>query len=162
MSCKCKEKDIGVLKVKLNHPDAKVPDQAHPNSDAGYDLVAINDGIDVFTDSGDYLFTEYDTGISVEPPDGYHTEIVARSSITKKNLILKNSIGIIDNGYRGSCLCRFHKTGDIDTTNVYKKGDKIAQLIIRKTIHMPLMVVDTLSDTERGVGGFGHSDQKKV
>lgn len=145
------------MKIKLLHPDAKCPVQAHPNSDAGYDIFCVDNGVDVFKNGTEYLYTEYDTGIAIELPIGYHSEIVARSSLTKMNLILKNSVGIIDNEYRGNLLCRFHKTGDINTTNTYKKGDRIAQLIIRKTIHMPIMVVDELSDTSRGAGGLGSS-----
>lgn len=157
MSCKCKEDELNVMKIKLLHPDAKVPVQAHPDSDAGYDLFAINDGIHKLDNNGKYLYTEYDTGIAIELPVGYHAEIVARSSITKMDLMLKNSVGIIDNEYRGSLLCRFHKTGDLTSTNTYKKGDRIAQIILRKTIHMPIMVVDELSDTNRGTGGLGSS-----
>ena len=149
---------IEEISVKKLHPDAVLPQQA-TDRDSGYDLVAVEDGKDVF-DGDNYLYTEYNTGISIAPPLGYHTEIIPRSSITKKNLILKNSFGLIDNGYRGPLMFRFHKTGDINTTNIYYKGDKIGQILIRKTIHMPFVFVDELGDTARGDGGFGSTDKK--
>lgn len=147
------------IKVIKLHPDAVLPQQAN-DTDAGYDLVAVDDGKDFYGDVGNYIYTEYDTGLAIEPPSGYHTEIIPRSSITKKNLILKNSFGLIDNSYRGPLRFRFHKTGDVTTTNVYKKGDKIGQIIIRKTIHMPFVFVDKLNETVRGTGGFGSTDKK--
>lgn len=140
--------------------DAFIPTQAHPNEDAGYDVYACADGVDVYHTEGGrrtYLYTEYDTGVAIEPPKGYHVELFPRSSITKADLILKNSIGLIDNNYRGNLIFRFHKLQDVDTNNIYKRGDRIGQMVIRKTIHMPLMVVDTLTDTSRGTGGHGSS-----
>jgi dUTP pyrophosphatase len=149
-----------VIKFKKTHPDAVIPSQAN-DTDAGYDLVAVTEGKDFYKDENGnmvYLYTEYDTGIAIEPPEGYHTEIVPRSSLTKKNLILKNSFGVIDNSYRGNLICRFQKTGSENTPNVYIKGDKIAQLLIRKTLHAKFEEVNELSDTTRGTGGFGSSD----
>ena len=161
MSCNCKDENM-VLKIKLMNLDAFIPTQAHPNEDAGYDVYACADGVDVYNTEGGrrtYLYTEYDTGISIEPPVGYHVELYPRSSITKVDLILKNSIGLIDNGYRGNLIFRFHKLQDVDTKNVYKKGDRIGQMVLRKTIHMPLQVVNSLSLSSRGDGGYGSSGQ---
>jgi dUTP pyrophosphatase len=96
--------------------------------------------------------------LAIELPIGYHCELFPRSSITKMDLMLKNSIGLIDNEYRGELIFRFHQFPMVNGTNsVYKKGDRIGQIVLRKTIHMPIMVVDELSDTSRGTGGFGSS-----
>ena len=140
------------LKVKKLVPEAVLPKKAN-ESDAGYDLVAINDG----TITGKYI--EYNIGLSIEVPEGYHTEIYPRSSVSKYDLVLANSIGVIDHGYRGPLICRFKiitKDNFVNPT-VYKKGDKIAQLLVKKTEHFEIEEVQDLSETERGEGGFGSS-----
>lgn len=144
------------IKVKKMHPDAQLPKQAN-SSDAGYDLVAIDDGVY----SNKYI--EYDTGLSIEPPEGYHTEIYPRSSISKYDLILANGIGLVDYSYRGNIKLRFKFTGSGTDDSLklrYKKGDKIGQLVIRKTEHLEFIEVNDLSETERGTGGFGSTDKK--
>jgi dUTP pyrophosphatase len=147
-----------MLKVKKLIPEAVIPSKAKPG-DAGYDLTAIDDG----TWSADGTYIQYRTGLAIEPPPGYHTELFPRSSGTKTDLMLGNSIGLVDNGYRGEILLRFKlaKRGTVFPTSpqqpiiIYKKGDKIAQLVIRKTEDMEVVEVENLSSTERGTGGFG-------
>ena len=122
-------------------------------------------------------FIEYRTGLAIEPPTGYHMEIVARSSVSKYDLILANCTGIADNGYRGEYKMRFRilplvsKTFAgkdkeealknikeyIKTNNIslFVKGDKAGQLLLTKTEDAPVVEVEELTDTSRGSGGFG-------
>lgn len=145
-----------LIKIKKTHPDAVIPQQANA-MDAGYDLVAIDNGVV----DPDGRFIEYDTGIAVEPPVGFHVEIYPRSSISKFDLMLANSVGIVDVGYRASLKMRFRMTApNAAHAKIYKKGDKIGQLKIEKTIYGSFVEVSELSDTERGMGGFGSSDAK--
>jgi len=171
------------MKIKKLHENAVIPQRAHDN-DAGYDLVAINNG-DIEVVEGDkniwrMLYIEYKTGLAIEPPVGYHIEMVARSSISKTDLILANCVAIGDQGYRGEYRLRFkipvmankdlwaenEKTaiksleGSIIRYGIkkYKIGDKIGQMLIRKTEIMEIQEVDELSDSVRGEGGFGSSD----
>lgn len=137
------------IKVKKLHEDAVLPKNAN-ETDAGYDIVAIDDG--TVTDT----YVEYKTGIAIEPPPGYHTEIFPRSSITKTNMVLANSVGLVDESYRGPIIVRFKIVPNgKDIGPGYKKGDKIAQLVIRKTEKAFFEWSDNLSDTARGDGGFG-------
>lgn len=141
------------IKVKKLHEDAVLPKSA-TSLDAGFDLVAIDDGefISAHDSSKHEGFLQYRTGIAIEPPEGYHTEIFPRSSISKTSLVLANSVGLVDNGYRNEILCRFRL---IDNNMVhYKKGDRIAQLVVRKTETAKFAWSDELSETDRG-GGFG-------
>ena len=98
--------------VKKLHKDAVLPQRVHED-DAGYDLVTINDGdIKVVSTARDkntwrMLYIEYKTGLAIEPPVGYHIEIVARSSVSKTDLILANCTAIGDQGYRGEYRLRF-------------------------------------------------------
>jgi dUTP pyrophosphatase len=158
--------------IKL-HPDAQLPVNAH-RGDAGYDLVAIDDGETVKDKDGNILYIQYKTGIAIQPPSNYHTEIFPRSSITKTHLVLGNSIGLVDSSYRGEIMVRFKVVkltehwqnsdgstiGQYGEIEKYKKGDKIAQLVIRLTINMDFAWVEKLEDTTRGDGGFGSTDKR--
>lgn len=157
-----------VVKVKKLHPEAVLPKQAQA-SDAGYDLVAIDDGEIKWAEgpsgenTGLIQYIQYRCGISVEPPVGYHIEIFPRSSITKYDLMLANSIGLIDEGYRGEILVRFKVALPLHDVKVvrglpikkYLKGDRIAQMVLRKTVRASFVEAEDLSDSQRGSGGFG-------
>ena len=152
------------LKVKKLVPEAVLPTKAK-DGDAGYDLTTIGDP--EINDS----YVQYRTGLAIEVPPGYHTELFPRSSISKYDLTLANSIGLVDNGYRGELLLRFKITPRVLPTKspveylnpadwpprLYVKGDKVAQIVIRKTISLAVEEVTELSSTERGAGGFGSS-----
>ncbi len=133
------------LKVKLKklHPDAVTPSYAK-DGDAGLDLTAISKSIND-------TFIEYGTGIALEIPYGYVGLVFPRSSVSKlENFYLKNSVGVIDSGYRGEIKFRFNKSNES-----YKAGEKVGQLIIIPYPTVKLQEVNELSDTERGGGGFG-------
>ena len=153
------------LLIKRLTNDAILPTQAH-DTDAGYDVYAASNGLYVYSKSKPelYLYTEFRTGIAVSPEFGYHLEIVPRSSLTNKNYLLKNSIGIIDNDYRGEICFRFYEPQVAlflsENYPTYEKGDKIGQIIIRKTIYANIEEVESLPDTQRGIGGFGSSDKQ--
>lgn len=107
--------------------------------------------------------------------DYFHTLIFPRSSVSKYNLVLANSIGLVDRGYRGEVLVRFKYISQaedlvancpgfsslvpiytkINMDKIYKKGDKIAQLVPSQTHPVTFEVVEELSDTDRKDGGFG-------
>lgn len=156
------------IRVKKLDPKAVLPKRANESrlgqGDAGYDVVAIDNG--TWNEDGTYI--EYNTGISIEPPPGYHTEMFPRSSITKYDLVLGNSIGLVDNPYRGPIKFRFKyvpRVGcdaqgvpcAIAPIKIYCAGDKIGQLVIRKTENMDFVEAEELSDTTRGTGCFGSS-----
>ena len=106
------------IKIKKLNENAIVPSYAH-SGDAGMDVVAVSKRI---TDK----FVEYGTGLSFEVPEGHVMLIFPRSSISKKDLILANSVGVLDSGYRGELLVRFQSIGD----EHYEIGDRIAQIMI--------------------------------
>lgn len=142
------------VKVKKLHPDAVIPSYAKP-SDAGLDLTAV-----ARTDAADLPkgVVEYLTGLAIEIPKGHVGLIFPRSSVSLKNLDLTNSVGVVDAGYRGEIKCRFRMTPGDPLT--YRVGDRVAQLIILPYPSIELVEADTLSDTERGKGGFGSTDDK--
>lgn len=121
--------------------------------DAGMDLTAIG-----MITTPDYV--QYNTGLAIEIPEGYVGLIFPRSSISKVDLALANSVGVIDAGYRGEIICRFKHFCFKGDYKVYKDGERVAQLIIIPYPQIELEEVSELSDTERGTGGFGSTGQK--
>ncbi len=147
-----------IVKFKKLHPDAVTPTKAH-DTDAGYDITAISKTQDI---DGNYV---YGTGIAVEIPAGYFGDLRPRSSNAKRQLILANSCGVIDAGYRGEILFKFKRLEQYYTSYkrhdnpVWEVGDRIGQLIILPLPDVELVEVSELSDSERGAGGYGSSGE---
>lgn len=169
---------VATTQIKILDERANVPTRAH-QSDTGYDLKFI----DFDKIVGDVIF--FKTGISVMPPAGYYFEVVPRSSISKLPLEMANSVGIIDEHYRGEILVPIRIThnlmGQEETNTSFPQGivkifgfrpatmqsvaklvlthkPQLCQMILRKREDTVFEVVDTLSETARGDGGFGSTD----
>lgn len=140
-----------IVKIKLLHPDAKIPIKAIDN-DACYDVFAVSK-----EEYGDGRI-KYGLGISLEIPEYTQVDVRPRSSIHKTGLILCNSIGTGDEGYRGEYIMFFYHV--IKTLKPYDIGDRIGQIQVRNREDIQFINVDELSETERGEGGFGHSGLK--
>jgi deoxyuridine 5'-triphosphate nucleotidohydrolase len=134
------------FKFKKTNSNAVTPMRAH-GSDSGFDLTLINKTKTV----GDVDF--YTTGIQVEPPHGYYFDLVPRSSITKMGYMLANSVGIIDQNYRGDIIVALRKI-DMNAKNI-ELPVKLVQLIPRQWIHMSPVETESLDITLRGEEGFG-------
>ena len=132
------------VKIKKLNPNAIIPTYAK-GGDAGMDLVITD-----IKGENKYDIT-YGFGISMEIPEGFMGLIFPRSSIRKTDLVLSNSVGVIDSGYRGEIQVTFKKTG----LNKYEIGDRGAQIIIIPHPPIEFEEVNELSNTERGEGGFG-------
>lgn len=139
------------IKLKKLHKDAKIPTYAH-ESDACLDLFAIEDVVFHIFHPNDVKFIR--SGLSFEIPEGHYVEIVPRSGLAcKKQLIILNSPCIIDESYRGE-LVTYMK--NLNGSNVIiRKGDRYAQMMLKKKIEVEFEEVDELSNTKRGGGGFG-------
>ena len=96
------------------------------------------------------------TGLFMEIPVGYEGQVRPRSGLAiKSGITVLNSPGTIDADYRGEVKVILINLSDTDF--VIKSGDRIAQLVISKHEQMEVVEVETLSETERGAGGFGHT-----
>lgn len=161
-------------KLKVN--DSSLINQPS-NGDVGYDIFA-NSEPNIVGKQNEYSgyshidYIEYDSGLIIDPGSDFHTLLFPRSSISTKSLILCNSVGVIDSSYRGTIKVRFKyiaspedinnlgrfsasHTVFINPDSIYKKGDKIAQLVFQKSVFMNLEQCDSFSETSRGQGGFG-------
>jgi dUTP pyrophosphatase len=130
-------------------PYAQKPKFGKPG-DAGADLVATS--VDSSTREGQIV---YGTGLAVEIPEGMVGLVFPRSSVRNYDLVLSNAVGVIDSGYRGEIMATFNLKNPWSPDDIYKVGDRIAQLVIMPIPLIKYKQVDELSETERGNGGFG-------
>ena len=100
-------------------------------------------------------YIEYKLGVAFEIPKGYCGLVFPRSSITSKDLILKNSVGVIDSDFRGEISARFFTVNEHIATNFYNIGDRVAQILFIPVIEAELIECSELSTTERGTNGYG-------
>ncbi len=118
---------------------------------AGADLYALADS-DILIPAGKTVFVS--TGIAMEIPEGFVGLVFARSSMgAKRNLAPANKVGVIDSDYRGEIRVVLHNHGDTD--QVVAPGERVAQLVIVPYLTAEFEECSSLSDTERGDGGFG-------
>lgn len=151
------------VNVKKLSENAVLPTYAK-HGDAGMDLTATSKEYD---EHGNVV---YGTSLAFEIPAGFVGLLFPRSSNTKKDLILGNSVGVLDSGYRGEVVFKFKaidthymQDGKLtflkkDFMQEYNLGDRIGQIIILPYPKIEFNLVDELSTTDRGVGGFGSTD----
>lgn len=158
------------------HPDAKMPEYAHPD-DSGMDVYAVNDYV---IHPGETKLIP--TGIKVAVPNGYEIQIRPKSGrALKTKMRIANSIGTVDAGFRGELQViienieppikdityDFDDNGHPIITSILRgsdmtigKGEKFAQLVLMEVPKAVLFQVENLDDTERGNGGFGSTNLK--
>ena len=96
------------------------------------------------------------TGLYMEIPEGYEGQVRPRSGLAiKSGITVLNTPGTIDADYRGEVKIILINLSDSDF--VINSGDRVAQIVFAKCEQMEVVNVETLSDTERGAGGFGHT-----
>lgn len=123
---------------------------------AGADLYACEEG-EVTVAAGETKLIH--TGLAMEIPEGLVGLIYARSGLaSKKGLAPANKVGVIDSDYRGEIMVALHNHGSAPQT--VAAGERIAQLVFTPYYTADFTVVDELSDTVRGVGGFGSTGSK--
>ena len=138
------------VNIKKLQENAVIPTYAK-EGDAGMDLTATTKWYD---DDNNVC---YGTGIAMEIPKGYVGLVFPRSSNAKKDLILSNSVGVIDSGYRGEITFKFKLTENLNLAKYYNIGDRIGQIIIIPYPSIEFIEVEQLSETKRGSGGYGSS-----
>ena len=139
------------VKIKKLVKEAVIPTYAK-HGDAGMDLTATSR---IFDKYGNVV---YGTGLAVAIPEGHMGLLFPRSSNSKMDLLLCNSVGVIDSGYRGELLLKYKITTDSLPT-IYQPGEKIGQLIIIPYPKIEPIEAEELSDSDRNEGGFGSTDK---
>ena len=141
-----------VIPVQRFNSDLPLPNYAKPG-DAGADLIA-NEEVTLAPGGGRALIG---TGIAVAIPRGYAGFVQPRSGLALRHgITCLNTPGLIDSGYRDELKVLLVNTDPSEPYEVHR-GDRIAQLVIQKVEEVAWEESDKLDDTERGLGGFGHS-----
>lgn len=142
-----------MVKVKKLHPEAVIPKYAH-KGDAGMDIYSIEELVIPLKER-----RLVKTGLSFEIPEGYEIQVRPKSGLALNHgLTILNTPGTIDSGYRGEvCVILFNAS---DKDYQVKKGEKIAQIVLKKVELMDIEEVNELSDSSRGQGGFGSTGLK--
>jgi len=137
------------VQLKMLDDGLEPPAYAHPG-DAGADL---RSRIDFSLRPGERILVP--TGVALALPHGYVALIHPRSGLaTKHGLTIVNAPGTVDAGYRGEIAVTLLNTDSSETLN-FKRGDRIAQLVIQRVETAAFDLVDELPESVRGAGGFG-------
>jgi dUTP pyrophosphatase len=153
------------IKIKRLDERAVLPTKAH-NTDAGFDMTAISLEFD------EYGNAVYGFGWAFDIPVGYVGVLAPRSSATKYDVDMPNSLGMIDAGFHGEVKAKYRPTStqpvrgtqtdsievcQSSRANIFKVGEKVAQMIIMKLPDVAFVETDELPQSERGEGGWGHT-----
>lgn len=132
--------------------DLDLPSYARPG-DAGADLLA-RDPVTLEPGGGRALVA---TGVALAIPVGWAGFVQPRSGLALRHgVTCLNTPGLIDSGYRDEIKVLLVNLDPSDPYEV-QRGDRIAQLVIQPVAHVDFAPTEALDDSERGVGGFGHS-----
>ncbi|KDR51577.1 putative dUTP diphosphatase [Hoylesella loescheii DSM 19665 = JCM 12249 = ATCC 15930] len=149
-------KDKEMLKVKINNRGRQpLPTYATALS-AGMDLRAnIEEDITLLPLQRQLV----PTGLHIALPEGYEAQIRPRSGLALKHgITVLNTPGTVDADYRGEIMVLLVNFSNEPFT--VKDGERIAQMVIAKHEKVDFELVDTLDETERGTGGYGHTGLK--
>jgi dUTP pyrophosphatase len=135
-----------ILKIQKIDPTIPEPSYAHAH-DAGMDLYARER---VVLAPGERAMIA--TGVAFEIPEGFVGHVWDKSGLSMKHGV-KTLGGVIDSGFRGEIMVGMVNLGN--TEYVFEKHHKVAQIVIQKVEHPQIEIVATLSDSERGIKGFG-------
>lgn len=143
------------MKIKIKSLSGVLPAYETKGA-AGMDIRAFTDEPEVIMPGDRALIP---TGLFIELPEGYEAQIRARSGLAVKHgVCLTNGIGTIDSDYRGEIKVSLINLGKEKFT--VESGDRIAQMVIAKYERAEPVPAESLSETKRGGGGFGHTGVK--
>lgn len=139
------------VKIKILDTKAVIPFKTH-DRDFCYDCIAVSEeevAPNVWKYGLGFALEIEDRGIDIIPS----AEIRPRSSIWKTGMVLSNSVGTVDEPYRGEISAVFYHV--MPNMPRYKVGDKICQLHITTTGYIEFELAEELTPTDRGCNGYG-------
>ena len=141
----------------INHSNNEIPKYSTVNS-AGMDLRDYQEKDIVLKPLERSLIP---TGLHIELPEGFEAQIRPRSGLAVKyGISIVNSPGTIDADYRGEIKVILINLSNVEF--IIKNGERICQMVIKRYEKVSLIEVSTLNETDRGVGGFGHTGTKQI
>lgn len=143
---------VAITRINGSTNDIPLPSYATEHA-AGMDICAAVES-DTVLKSGETILVP--SGFAIALPEGYEAQIRPRSGLAlKHNVTILNAPGTIDADYRGEVKVILTNFGKTDF--VIKRGERIAQMIIAPYTRIAWDEQDSLSETRRGAGGFGHT-----
>jgi dUTP pyrophosphatase len=140
------------IEYKRVHPRARAPERATVGA-SGFDLAACLDGPLILAPGAVGLVP---TGLALAIPPGYEGQVRARSGLALRHgITVLNGPGTIDSDYRGPLGVILANLGSEPFT--IRHGDRIAQIVFAAVPRVELVERETLPETHRGEGGFGHT-----
>jgi dUTP pyrophosphatase len=137
------------VQIKIYTKDSSLLPSYKTAGAAGMDVMAASDG-----ELAPGARALVPTGLFMEIPEGYEGQMRPRSGLALKHgITMLNSPGTIDSDYRGEVGLILYNASD--ELFRYKKGDRLGQIVFAKVEQAEVVQVESLSDTERGSGGFG-------
>lgn len=141
------------INIKLINSIAIMPTRGSTDA-AGYDLYTYESG-----DVNPNETVKFHTGISMEIPKGFVGLVFARSGLgINHGIVPSNCVGVIDSDYRGEIMVALHNHSN-ETYSV-KENERVAQIVIVPFLSVEFKKVTELTNTERGVRGFGSTGKK--
>lgn len=138
------------VRIKKLNEKAVIPTKAHA-TDAGFDLYCTSREV-----NWEKRQLVCHTGLAFEIPEGYVGLLFPRSSVSNKPLMMSNSVGVVGSCYRGEVTAKFNITDTRQSSfSHYQEGDRIAQMIIIPYPEIEFEEADSLSESDRGTGGYG-------
>ena len=142
------------MNVKIVNTSGNPLPQYETEGSAGMDLRAATDGQTITIQPGARCLVK--TGLKIELPVGYEAQVRPRSGLAlKKGVTVLNSPGTIDSDYRGEIGVILINHGEEPFE--INEGDRIAQMVIARYERVSWQLTSSVSETERGDGGFGHT-----
>ncbi len=140
------------IRLKRINPSDDLPLPSYATEGAsGLDL---RSALEIVIPAGETVLVP--TGLIFEIPAGYEGQVRPRSGLAAKHQVgILNSPGTIDSDYRGEVKVILTNFGKEDFT--IHRGDRIAQMVFAPIVRARIELVDSLKETERGAGGFGHT-----
>lgn len=149
--------DMNIVNVKVVASKGAVIPEYKTAGAAGADLCALLDS-PLIIPAGKFAMVP--TGLFFEIPEGYEVQVRPRSGLAAKNgVTVLNTPGTIDSDYRGEIKVILINLGTSDFT--INSGDRIAQMIVAPVTQAQFEITKSLSETERGAGGFGSTGVSK-
>jgi dUTP diphosphatase len=143
-----------LIKFKKLHEKAVIPTYAK-DGDAGADVRSV-ETVEIYPSQTKMI----DLGFAMEIEPGWEVQVRSRSGLAKRGILVTNSPGTIDSGYRGPCKVLLTNTNTNDKSFGFEPfvivpGDRIAQFVVKRAPQARFEEVRELTTSERGEGGFG-------
>ena len=140
------------LEIQKCRPEAVIPTVSEGNAGIDLRVLTQNNEPSVIIEPNE--FYTFNTGLKMNIPEGYYIEVVPRSSIgIKRNLRIKNTVGVLDSSWKGETLVAIHNFGPDPV--IVDNNERLCQMILHQYPKVVIKEVNEVGTSNRGENGFG-------